>query len=866
MSLLTIVSHHHEHRSHSLLTLHHSKVVDRQLPAPPHYGIQANHGTRVTVRNLFGNLPVRVKQRGFAVEQKTAHGRLWEALKREVTALLLSWRGPVSLRIRDADGKTIITFSSTGQAANEAKLPSSELKFMLNTLTQAEYIVYDQWPSWVPVSVSTLALSIKGAISLVPAPSKRIQFISMDFRPLSPDSGYNELYDEINRIFASSNFGTVGHDDDDINERKKRRRVYKRFRHDEHTSKQLKSRKGVDRYPMFCLRLSLKHQYDAIQNNRPIEDETSLRNIIHVLDAMVTQWLTTHKFRVQKPRGKRNATSTLCVDVDKDRTISGPLSQRLPAGNLCLHPSSTSITPNSAGLYHPKRHRLKQSVSKNTGEPLQGLAFAEWSRTKSGNVGFFERMGAKTPKQPLTEDPEIPTQIHKLHATANLPQFDLTPVLAGSLAGGGSKNGFTAKQSNTCGDTCDDTITWKDPTTYQTYLLNARTGCVLPRQSSRASTDSPSFSHRSTRSDFNNSLRYRPNPQTLERSSSSWLSDILETWDNPVFGPTEQGIQQACSHKDHTVGHDSKSRNGSQAEAFLDPQAYSTRKLSKAGLQNAQILAQVDRKFILVKMQCPKHSFSESQTEGHTLVLIDQHAADERVRVENLLGELCAPPLNNHVQTGYMSKLGLQPAIAFTVLEKPIQIAMSRPEQQNFIEHAAKFAHWGILFDVAPLASSTRSQSILSVITLPLVISERCKADPQILITFLRSAVWKYADAALPTDPVELPQDNREPARWVRRLSTCPYGLIDLVNSRACRSAIMFNDELSLDECRDLVAKLSKCVFPFTCAHGRPSMVPLVDLGAAGVEWSTHVLGMGPAANPKQDEDFVSAWRRWKKK
>lgn len=40
----------------------------------------------------------------------------------------------------------------------------------------------------------------------------------------------------------------------------------------------------------------------------------------------------------------------------------------------------------------------------------------------------------------------------------------------------------------------------------------------------------------------------------------------------------------------------------------------------------------------------------------------------------------------------------------------------------------------------------------------------------------------------------------------------------------------MFNDKLGLDQCERLVHQLSKTVFPFQCAHGRPSMVPLTSL------------------------------------
>lgn len=42
--------------------------------------------------------------------------------------------------------------------------------------------------------------------------------------------------------------------------------------------------------------------------------------------------------------------------------------------------------------------------------------------------------------------------------------------------------------------------------------------------------------------------------------------------------------------------------------------------------------------------------------------------------------------------------------------------------------------------------------------------------------------------------------------------------------------AIKFNDSLSKDECHSLVASLSSCQLPFQCAHGRPSIAPLVDI------------------------------------
>jgi DNA mismatch repair protein MLH3 len=63
-------------------------------------------------------------------------------------------------------------------------------------------------------------------------------------------------------------------------------------------------------------------------------------------------------------------------------------------------------------------------------------------------------------------------------------------------------------------------------------------------------------------------------------------------------------------------------------------------RFSKDDLRNAKIINQVDRKFIA----CLFEDDSEDRNGfvgGRALVFIDQHAADERVRVESFLRELC---------------------------------------------------------------------------------------------------------------------------------------------------------------------------------------------------------------------------------
>ena len=54
-----------------------------------------------------------------------------------------------------------------------------------------------------------------------------------------------------------------------------------------------------------------------------------------------------------------------------------------------------------------------------------------------------------------------------------------------------------------------------------------------------------------------------------------------------------------------------------------------------------------------------------------------------------------------------------------------------------------------------------------------------------------------------------------------------PPFLIRTLQSRACRSAIMFGDELTNAEGKALIFRLSNCSMPFICAHGRPTLAPM---------------------------------------
>lgn len=59
-----------------------------------------------------------------------------------------------------------------------------------------------------------------------------------------------------------------------------------------------------------------------------------------------------------------------------------------------------------------------------------------------------------------------------------------------------------------------------------------------------------------------------------------------------------------------------------------------------------------------------------------------------------------------------------------------------------------------------------------------------------------------------------------------------PPAIVQILNSKACRSAIMFGDPLLPTECAELLAALKETQLCFSCAHGRPTMAPLIDLAA----------------------------------
>uniref|UniRef100_H3HC10 MutL C-terminal dimerisation domain-containing protein n=1 Tax=Phytophthora ramorum TaxID=164328 RepID=H3HC10_PHYRM len=184
-------------------------------------------------------------------------------------------------------------------------------------------------------------------------------------------------------------------------------------------------------------------------------------------------------------------------------------------------------------------------------------------------------------------------------------------------------------------------------------------------------------------------------------------------------------------------------------------------KISKATLANLQVIRQVDRKFILVRADTPR---------GKLLLCIDQHAADERVRLEKL-------ELDMFGRDGSLRRVEVQDH------EPPLSL------QMNFKER-------------------NRDEGRVLLHATPKVEKRGTNVDDfRDFIQLLSNAGKTYLHSQI-----------RPPA------------ITRLLHSRACRSAIMFGDWLSVGQCKDLIEELKTCQLPFQCAHGRPSVVPLAEI------------------------------------
>ncbi|KLT45528.1 hypothetical protein CC85DRAFT_325650 [Cutaneotrichosporon oleaginosum] len=247
------------------------------------------------------------------------------------------------------------------------------------------------------------------------------------------------------------------------------------------------------------------------------------------------------------------------------------------------------------------------------------------------------------------------------------------------------------------------------------------------------------------------------------------------------------------------------------APSWLPP-VRSDMKFTHASIASAIVLPQVDRRFI----PCVMMAEDTSEEKSEALVVIDQHAADERVAVEQILDAL-----NEGFARNNMAITELEDGVVRVVLSRQEVATLELPGVREVLRR------WGIgLGDTAAQGEYTQ----VNALCVPQLLDRLGHKNATELTRLLRLYLPELADS-LPEIQVLttlLDCGSRDGSHgWASVQRRMPLEMAELANSKACRGAIMFGDRLQGDQCERLVAQLAVTRNPWICAHGRPTLAPL---------------------------------------
>jgi DNA mismatch repair protein MLH3 len=796
LSLLCVSSHHSEFRSQNSLTIHNSKVVARNIPALPDQELRSHpSGTRVSVRDLFGSMPVRVRQRSVDTE-RLGSAKDYDQLLHSIVSLLLAWPTQITVTARDVSSRRVVSLHAPRIISQELdrKLLNDANCWRAARLLSQALLQTANLESWVSVGASTHGVSVTGCVCLQPVATKCAQYLALGVRPLSNELQANALYEEVNNVFSHSSFGA----DEDIPSPSTEATAKAQGL----TKKTLKIRKRVEKWPMFFLQINLEGKNDPLDSiGFSDKRHGNLAAITGLLRVTAYEFLKRHHFR---PRSVHA--------FEELEAARGPATRIYQEGKRSKAFASSEVLHQSRRLPHSTRN----STSNPSGTHIRAsrststLPFASWSRLKLAPVSGEVHKGASTVTPSSIslasgsdEDQSSSTQAETADTKTWKPMFSKSGLLLrkpfddeeGAPVCGPSVSSHNAQEPNpspnTEGSGVDtmDNIAWIEPTTKIRAVVDARTGfmvnpkpaCGMPSQSQNLRTEG----------------------SVAIRQKSSVLSQSRPVSKNQIFSPNETVIprvpqipdlcleQHGTCRSRHNFSRDIVGAPGGEISKTLQ----ST--ISRDALRIAEVIRQVDRKYILVKVPTERLSSNSEDARvdaeaiprpmklntAYTLVLIDQHAADERCRVEELMKD-------------YFDLTGDRIEARIEILPRALRFDLSSKEGELLDLFRQHFQHWGIRYelfnngngDTAPGKQGGDAGATVEVYTLPPSVAERCRLEPRLLVELLRREVWKLNDGRR-TGPVGLVSvsDGGE-HDWAARFLACPKGLLDLINSRSCRS------------------------------------------------------------------------------
>lgn len=786
LSLLSIASHHRDYRSHNSLTIHNSRVVARNIPAPPDQRVLAfASGTRVVVRDLFGSMPVRVKQRAAALE-RSGSSRDFDQLVFSLVALLLPWPREVSVTVQDTCARRTVSLRAPGTVDSSRSYQATAPDIVSRTamlLAQASLAEPEDLKALVPIGATASGITVRGCVSLRPAATRRVQFIAVGVQPLLNDHHSNVLYEEVNRVFDDSSFGVIEEaslDDDGLP-----------VKTDGFTGRELKPKRGVDRWPIFFLQILVEPGTGSTDVDDLLDDRCqNLAVITDLLQIMVYEFLKKHHFRPKSVRALEDMKRPKS-ESPAPRSQKRAVSTSVPSGGQ----TSATVRPSLAGR-ESRKQTSQQQIDPSTleSEKRPASPFSSWSRVKPR---VPDQLTAKTPAS--SDDPAglLPSKpgtgaapapaVPEITPTADKLLFDNSgnllrkPLDDEDTASPTPSTPAPPSQPADAQSAADDgnareTVVWVDPSTKIKSLVDPRTGFAV-----RSRTNNESRRSLSSRRE-----RSKDAPRL-----SMWKPSQSNHNKNAIFQPTEPPIPQIVQASEALWhGDTGNCRDGGDTRgANLEPSNRNVsvpleRRISRAALRNAEILGQVDQKFILAKVAAdlPAAPPSSGPEADHLLIMIDQHAADERCRAENLLAAYFAPNPGR----------GDQLVAQTQSLDRPLRLDLSRQDGDLLVQFERYFAHWGIIYEVLHHQEATPQEGggrvTVQVQALPPSILERCRLEPRLLVDLLRKEIWKLHGTSGRRGGGPRPLGAGAARDWVARFHDCPEGILDLINSRACRS------------------------------------------------------------------------------
>jgi DNA mismatch repair protein MLH3 len=166
-----------------------------------------------------------------------------------------------------------------------------------------------------------------------------------------------------------------------------------------------------------------------------------------------------------------------------------------------------------------------------------------------------------------------------------------------------------------------------------------------------------------------------------------------------------------------------------------------TLRFTRDDLRRAEIINQVDNKFIACRIIKRHHPVDDGGREPYPdspiLVLIDQHAADERVRVERFLKDLCLGYLHSQDQTDnnsaskYILTRELAPSHPVLLMQhEALTISQSQGIQESFRKWGVRFTELSKVISGSDGASESGSNIgylQLHVSAIPEVIGDKVR-------------------------------------------------------------------------------------------------------------------------------------------